>query len=75
MKKLRILIGLAVCCLWVGYGHDRSEATGKTVTEPANPVIVGATVTFNVVATTNGDGPLRYQWNSDGTNTSGATNR
>jgi hypothetical protein len=59
MKSLRVLAGLAVCCLWNGCAHDRPEAANKTATEPTNAVVVGQTVTFNVMTGTNGT-PLSY---------------
>jgi ABC-type phosphate/phosphonate transport system substrate-binding protein len=74
MKTLRILVGLAACCLWSGCAHDHSEAASKTGTEPTNAAMVGQTVTFGVVASTNG-APLTYQWYFNGTNATGATNR
>jgi hypothetical protein len=67
MKTLLALIGLAASLS--GCARDHAEAT----TKPARPLPAGQSVAFTVNASSNG--PLFYQWYSNGTNTGGQTNR
>jgi len=69
MRTLLALVGLATSFFLSGCVHDHSEATAKTASQP--PVAPAAN--FSVNAT--GTAPLTYQWQFNGTNIIGATNR
>jgi hypothetical protein len=71
MKKLHALVGLTICGCLIGCAHDQPAGDGAT--KPAKVAVVSQPAAFSVMASTNGS--LFYQWQFNGTNVGGVTNR
>lgn len=74
MKTTHILFGLLICGFLSGCALDEFESTSRNVSKPDSGTPPSQNATFTVMAATNG-ALLSYQWQFNGTNISGVTNR